>query len=279
MALSSPLRFAAALVLALVLAGTAQAQLLFSTPPTLRAQIDRPVNPAFLRDLATASRAGLADTHVVAHPNLKAINGPKPGADAAHALPTLLYVGADYCPYCAAQRWGLALTLLRFGKLNGTRYMLSTAHDVFPNTPTLSFAHVHYDSHLLGFMAYELQDRDEQALQKLPLRLQALFNEFDVPPYTQTEMGIPFVYVDGAYLLAVPMISPQSLQGMDWKQVVVQLRDPHSPLFAAIMPRVNLLTAALCRLDHNQPADVCHAPGVAAAARVVNQLDNAALLH
>lgn len=277
MALSFPLRFAAALALAFVLAGTAQAQLLFSTPPALRTQIDRPVSPALMRDLEAASRAGLADTQVVTHPDLKAIHGPKPAAPGAHALPTLLYVGADYCPYCAAQRWGLALALLRFGKLDGLRYMLSTAHDVFPNTPTLSFAHVRYDSHLLGFMAYELQDRDEQDLQKPPLQVQALFNHFDVPPYTQTAMGIPFVYVDGAYLLTVPMISPQSLQGMDWQQVAAQLRDPHSTLFAAIMPRVNLLTAALCRLDHGQPAQVCRAPGVTAAAGVVSQLDNAAL--
>ena len=29
--------------------------------------------------------------------------------------PKVLYIGAEYCPYCAAQRWALAVALSRFG--------------------------------------------------------------------------------------------------------------------------------------------------------------------
>jgi len=36
-----------------------------------------------------------------------------------------------------------------------------------------------------------------------------------------------------------------------------------------VMPRVNLLTAAICHLDGGKPADVCTAPGVAAAKSVL----------
>ena len=32
-----------------------------------------------------------------------------------NGTPEVLYMGADYCPFCAATRWGLVLALMRFG--------------------------------------------------------------------------------------------------------------------------------------------------------------------
>src|SRR5215471_17073708 len=29
--------------------------------------------------------------------------------------PEMLYIGAEYCPYCAAMRWSMAVALSRFG--------------------------------------------------------------------------------------------------------------------------------------------------------------------
>ena len=42
----------------------------------------------------------------------------------ADGKPEVLYVGAEYCPYCAAQRWALAVALSRFGTFTG----LETTH-------------------------------------------------------------------------------------------------------------------------------------------------------
>ena len=33
--------------------------------------------------------------------------------------PRVLYIGAEYCPYCAAQRWAVAQALSRFGTWTG----------------------------------------------------------------------------------------------------------------------------------------------------------------
>ena len=35
--------------------------------------------------------------------------------------PELLYIGAEYCPYCAASRWPLIIALSRFGTFKGLR--------------------------------------------------------------------------------------------------------------------------------------------------------------
>ena len=61
--------------------------------------------------------------------------------------PELLYIGAEYCPYCAANRWAMIVALSRFGTFSG----LATVHsgitngagsqEPFPNTPTFTFAH------------------------------------------------------------------------------------------------------------------------------------------
>src|SRR5580692_10140458 len=38
--------------------------------------------------------------------------------------PEMLYIGAEYCPYCAAERWAMVVALSRFGTFSG----LSTVH-------------------------------------------------------------------------------------------------------------------------------------------------------
>ena len=42
----------------------------------------------------------------------------------AGGKPLVLYVGAEYCPFCAAQRWGMVVALSRFGTFTG----LTTTH-------------------------------------------------------------------------------------------------------------------------------------------------------
>jgi hypothetical protein len=254
------LRFSLTLLAALAGVGLATAARADATPPALAAQLNRPVAPALLLQLQRASHAGLGITQRPAASHIKAIQGPALGKP-----PVLLYVGADFCPYCAAQRWGLALTLLRFGQLSGVRYMLSSAEDVFANTATFTFQFARFRSPYLQFQAIETADRAQRKLMPMTAQARQVFGTFDVPPYVQFAYGIPFVYLNGAYLLTQPMISPASLQGMDWRQIATQLADPHSALFAQMMPQVNALSAAICRVDGNQPARVCRAPGVMAA--------------
>ena len=54
-------------------------------------------------------------------------------------LPRIIYVGADFCPFCAAERWALVIALSKFGTFNVLHYMTSSASDVYPSTPTFTF--------------------------------------------------------------------------------------------------------------------------------------------
>lgn len=236
------------------------------TPVALHQKLDQPVAPRLLATLEQASHRGLAFRTQPDATVLKAIPGTRLTTDGKVGL---LYVGADFCPYCASQRWGVMLTLLRFGKLGGLRYMLSTAIDVYPNTVTVTFQHASYQSPYLDFQAVETADRDEQPLM-IPNKSQMrILNTFDAPPYVQFAGSIPFVYLDGKYELGQLLVTPDQLKDQNWQQIATALADPKSALFRSVMPRVNLLTAAICHLDGGKPVDVCTAPGVAAAKSVL----------
>lgn len=232
------------------------------TPPRVAAKLNQPIPATLLATLHKASQEGLGLSQAPQPVYLKQIDGPRISAGNKVGL---LYIGADFCPYCAGQRWALVLTLVRFGKLGGLEYMASTAHDVYPNTPTVSFQHSTYASKYVAFYPVETANRAGKVLQHPNKAQNAIFNKFDAPPYTPNYGGIPFVYVDGQYMLSRPLVLPGQLAGMDWEQAAAALANPASALFQSVMPQVNALTAAICRLDGGDPDEVCSAPGVTAA--------------
>ncbi|HEU4620552.1 MAG TPA: DUF929 family protein [Gammaproteobacteria bacterium] len=223
--------------------------------------IDQPVPRDLIERLEKVSRAGLAQTPHLQPGPLMRIDG----AEAGSAPPLVLYIGADYCPYCAVLRWPLALALMRFGDLDGLRYMRSSAHDVFPSTPTFSFVDAKLDSSLLELQAVELQDRDGNALERPDPTQRDTFVKLNPGG------SIPFLDLGGKYLSVGSPFSPQPLQGLDWEQVVEELEQGGNAAWQGIVGEANVLTAALCTLTNGQPSDVCTAPGIAAAAQRLPQ--------
>ena len=241
-----------------------------ATPPGIAAKINHAVPQALLKDLAQASQSGLSMTpEPGTNLYLKAINGPRVSKGKKVGL---LYIGADFCPYCAGQRWALVLTLLRFGHFTGLDYMASSATDVYANTPTFSFLKATYTSEYVDFTPVETANREGKKLESMNQSQNAIFNKFDVPPYVPSYGGIPFVYVDGEYLVSRPMVGPNELSGMDWEQVVASFKNQESNLFQSAMPQVNALTAAICSLDGGNPDNVCSAPGVTAANAILYRM-------
>ena len=41
--------------------------------------------------------------------------------------PEILYIGAEYCPFCAAERWSMIIALSRFGTFSNLHFMTSSA--------------------------------------------------------------------------------------------------------------------------------------------------------
>lgn len=179
------------------------------------------------------------------------------GALTVNGKPEVLYLGAEYCPYCAAQRWPLVLALSRFGTFTSLRLTESSSSDVYPNTNTFTFLHAAYTSPYLAFTSVELYDRDNQPLQTPTAAQQQLLN-------TAGQGGIPFIDLGGTTMLRSSGFNPQLLAGMTWTQIAGALTDTGSPAAQAIVGTANRITGQLCDLTHNQPAAVCQAPAIRA---------------
>jgi hypothetical protein len=232
------------------------------TPPILVEKLHKPVSSELVATLKDASKKGLKLAVAPDKGNLKAISGPNLER---HGKVGLLYIGADFCPYCAGQRWGLVLTLLRFGTFNGLQYMLSSSTDGYPNTPTVTFQNATYKSEYINFQAVEIEDRDRAKLMSLDNVQQEIYKNYDTPPYMPAKGGIPFVYLGGKYTLDMLIVLPNDLTDKNWKQIANAFATPNNRLFKSTLPKVNLLTAAICALDGGRPTTVCASPGVLAA--------------
>src|SRR6516162_11429692 len=94
--------------------------------------------------------------------------------------PEMLYIGAEYCPYCAAMRWSMAVALSRFGTFTTPLHGIhSSSTDVNPNTPTLTFYKSSYSSPYLAFTPVENETISKTLLQQPTAEQQALWQKYD----------------------------------------------------------------------------------------------------
>lgn len=184
---------------------------------------------------------------------------PVPGGKATtvDGKPQVLYLGAEYCPYCAAQRWPLVLALSRFGTFTGLGLTESSSTDVYPNTNTFTFLHATYSSPYLALTSVEIYDRNNNPLQTPTAAQQQLLQ-------TAGGGGIPFIDLGGTAMLRSSGYNPQVLAGMTWPQISAALTNTTSPVAQAIVGTANRITGQLCDLTHDQPTSVCQAPEVRA---------------
>ncbi|WP_455384949.1 DUF929 family protein [Acidihalobacter prosperus] len=225
-------------------------------------KLNQPVSADVMHKLEAASAAGLKITEAPLYTSLQSVQGKNPGDGKKTGV---LYVGADFCPYCAALRWPLAIALMRFGTLDGLRTMRSSPDDVDPDTTTINFVKAKFTSDVVQFVAVETADRHGKALEPLTGEPAKLFAKYDAPPYTPQAGGIPFLYIGGRWLLLGSPVSPKDIGTRSWSDVASALADPNSKLAKAVLPQANLITAAICDSTGGKPAKVCKAPGVVAA--------------
>ncbi|HEU0257567.1 MAG TPA: DUF929 family protein, partial [Microbacteriaceae bacterium] len=184
----------------------------------------------------------------------------------ANGKPEVLYVGAEYCPFCAAERWPMTVALSRFGTFQGLGLTSSESNDVYPNTATLSFHGATYTSKYVSFVGREIEDRAGKPLDKLTAAEKTVFSTYDSAPYTQSAGAIPFVDVGGKYLIHGASYDPQVLHGKTHAQIAEALHDPTSAIGKNVDAVANVITAAICQTTGGQPAKVCTSAGVASAA-------------
>jgi hypothetical protein len=175
--------------------------------------------------------------------------------------PEMLYIGAEYCPYCAAMRWSMAVALSRFGTLTPLHGIHSSSTDVNPDTATLTFYKTGYHSPYLAFTPVETTTVSKAPLQNPTQAQNAVWAKYEPDPNTR---GYPFIAFSNKQVMKGPIYDAGVLQGKSWSQIAAALKDPASPIAQSVNGAANYITGAICQMTNNQPAKVCNSAAVTA---------------
>jgi thiol-disulfide isomerase/thioredoxin len=212
---------------------------------------------AVVRQLAAVPASTLSSVGTGTATGLQRIQGDPPLLT-KDGKPEVLYIGAEWCPYCAAERWAMTVALDRFGSFSGLRFIHSSSTDSFPDTPTLSYYGSSYASKHLAFAPVEMYTNvaPYKVLQTPTSAQYALFSKYDAPPYVPAtqKLSYPFVDIANRYVLVGAQFVPSDLAGLTWSQIGAALKNPDSTVARDIDGAANILTAALSKVTGVKPA-------------------------
>ncbi len=256
-----------ATVIIIVLAGLILYSNMGSTTTSIIApQDNQPVSAALISQLRISNNVSNAVnvTQAINNRVIAPITNTKLNATplTINGKPEFLYIGAEYCPYCAAERWAMVVTLLRFGNFTNLRYMTSSHTDTYPDTPTFTFYNSTYSSPYIVFVPVETTSNN---------RVNGTYPTLQTPNVSENNLvgtydtggSIPFIDIANKSVQVGASYNPQLiLGGLNWTQVGAYVNNPSSLQSQAIVSTANLMTAQICAADGNQPQSVCGQPYV-----------------
>jgi hypothetical protein len=230
---------------------------LSSSPAAAATASESLASPAVARQVSTVPPAVLSQVRPgqVAAPlqKVKAAGSPL----IIGGKPAIVFVSEESCPFCAAERWPLAVALAHFGTWSQLGSTRSSATDIYPDTATLSFRTAQYSSAGLTLRTTELADTAGRPLQAQTPLDSKLIDSYDVPPYVDSadqSGAVPFLDIANRYILAGAQYDPQVLASLSAAQIASQLRNPSSPVAKAVDGSAGLIIAAIDQVLHDEAA-------------------------
>ncbi len=182
------------------------------------------------------------------------------------------YVGAEYCPYCALQRWALLVALSKFGTFHRLdNEVFSSSSDVYPHLASWSFFGATFTSKYFKFEPTEITSVTPSAggpggykqLERMTSAQRIAFDKFN------PQGALPFVDIGNHYTTVGTSSSPSVLEGLSLDEIGNDLRYPASPVAKAVDGSANYLIAALCTLTQTRAPTVCSTRVIRAASKAL----------
>ena len=169
--------------------------------------------------------------------------------------PLVFFMGAQWCPFCAAERWALVQATSRFGEWSGLGELLSrSGQDYFPPLATYDLSRATYTSDYISLRHTEVATVDGDPLQKLDSFEERLVDEYDKLG------GVPFLFASGPggrYTVDLGY-SPGLIEGRTFAELRKEVATgAPTEGVEAIDAQADAITALICKLDGKQPASVC----------------------
>ncbi len=173
--------------------------------------------------------------------------------------PGVFYYGAEYCPYCATERWPVVVALSRFGTWSGLKSTTSASQDVFPSTPTFSFYGSKFTSPYLSFNAVETTTNQKSGSSYTPLETPTAAQLALVNKYNSSG-SIPFIDFGNKFLVQGATYKPDVLKGKSFDEIAATIPDPTTDIGKGVLASANTMTAAICEMTGGKPGSVCDTP-------------------
>jgi hypothetical protein len=190
-----------------------------------------------------------ASSHVRSLPPASLLRG---AVLTANGKPELLYIGAEFCPACAAQRWAMVVALSQFGTFTNLQQTRSAAQD--GDIPTLSFYGSTYSSPYLTFTSVETTTNQPQGNYYRPLETPTAAQQALWSSTLGGNLAFPFVDVGGKYVLNTSQVPPAVLRGHRFDQIASTVGNNHTTIGASIDSAAASLVKYICGITGNQPA-------------------------
>jgi hypothetical protein len=207
-----------------------------------------PTDPGILKKVTTVKQSVFAD---VKTGGIQDVLQPPPGnppvLTGPHGKPEVFFYGAEFCPFCAAERWSVTVALSRFGTFQQLPLIVSGESSI----STFTFHGSKYSSDYIDFVPLEAEDNARQPLETPSAAQQQLLKQYNVT-------GFPFVDIADKYIAANAVFDPNLLQGHSQQDIADKLSDPTQDVTQKIVGAANYFTAAICITTNNQPASVCN---------------------
>jgi Domain of unknown function (DUF929) len=184
------------------------------------------------------------------------INDPKLDSD---GKPDLLYIGAEFCPVCATERWAMYVALSKFGTFSpepGEIHSAVRDGDI----PTLTFYKTKFSSPYLTFTPVETTTNEPEGdyyelLQKPSAEQLKLWE-------SHTQQSFPWIDFGGQKELNSAQYDPSVLQGMTFNSIASQIGDNSTVVGADVDASARVLVKTICStMTSDNPAAVCTAVG------------------
>jgi hypothetical protein len=213
--------------------------------------------PSSITEAPTAGAPAPSST--IRAPNVGVLLGFQRVLDRPHLSsghPLTVFVGGQFCPFCASMRWPLVKAMSRFGAFSGLGQIRSQkGTDGFDSLATYDLTKASYRSDYVRLRFVEVAGVNGNPLQKPDAETSALLDQFD------PQGSIPFVFVGGSYVARLPY-SPALLQGKSFQQILDDVNSSNpGELGRAINAEADGITAIICKTNGAQPASVVRPAG------------------
>jgi hypothetical protein len=177
----------------------------------------------------------------------------------ADGKPDLLFIGAEFCPICATERWAMYVALSKFGTFSPEPGRIHSAvRD--GDIATLTFYKTKFTSPYFTFTPVETTtnqpDGDYYVTLQSPTQAQLKLWE------AHTSQSFPWLDFGGKEDLNSAQYDPTELEGVSFNNIAKVIGNNSTAIGADVDASAKVLIQTICStLSGNKPASVCSAVG------------------